>query len=287
MMDDGLKTLFALYRDGSSVSPEEIARAKEQGYLFDYPQYQTHEDALREVRTVLSQIDPKDVANAFLFSLSTRRLEYRSALGSYYFAAAVPAHEFYNSHNEFLAKQAVHCYFCGWNAWKQVPSEFDLKYGHTFYNHERFRDGGSKIGDLHINYALFDLQQFLKLPKVTPSEEDKRIFAGMLSCVARLAPSDKVGRLRDVISKAKLCKSNKDELLVLLGALGICGILASKEAPAFDVYFADEYQRDPPESRSYFPYPVNRWHARDGINTERLLRVFGEDFSEYMTDERN
>ena len=42
-----------------------------------------------------------------------------------------------------------------------------------------------------------------------------------------------------------------------------------------------------PLPTAYFPYPVNRWHARDGINTERLLRVFGEDFSEYMTDKRS
>lgn len=50
-MDDGLKTLFALYKstgwDEVSVSKDEISFAKEEGYLFDYPEYETHADTLK------------------------------------------------------------------------------------------------------------------------------------------------------------------------------------------------------------------------------------------------
>ena len=49
-------------------------------------------------------------------------------------------------------------------------------------------------------------------------------------------------------------------------------------APSYDVYFANEYERSPVEHKNDFMYPVNRWHARDGINREKLLEVFGEDF---------
>lgn len=284
-MDEGLKTLFALYKgtnwDEVNISEDEMAIAKEQGYLFDYPAYETHSNMLQRLRSILEQIDSKDIANAFLFSLSTRRLEYRSAIGSYYYAMAIPEHEFMKSHNEILAAASTHCYLCGWSAWKDTPSKFDEKYGYNINNYERYKYGGSVIGDINLNYAIFDLEQFIKLPKVTPTDEDKRIFAKILSCVEGLESSDKAGKLRDVIRKAKIFKTNKDETSVLLGALGICGILASNDFPAYDVYFANEYERDPVEYKNDFAYPVNRWYARDGIDSNRLIEVFGENFCDY------
>ena len=116
---------------------------------------------------------------------------------------------------------------------------------------------------------------------MSPTDEDKRIFAGILSCVDSLNSSDKAGKLRDAIRKAKIFKSNKDEISVLLGELGICGILASDDSPSYDRYFANEYERDPVEHKNDFAYPVNRWHASDGINVEKLIEVFGQDFSDY------
>ncbi len=278
-MEEGLKSLFALYKgtnwSENNITQEELTVAKRQGYLFDYPEFESHSDSLKRRHEILSHIDPKDVANAFLFSLSTRKLEYRSALGSYYYLSAVPEHDFMKSHNEILAAAGNHCYLCGWTAWETIPSRQSIKSGYNFYNWARYKDGGISIGIIGINYALFDLEQFIKLPKVTPTEKDKQIFRDILSCVDCLNSSDKAGKLRDTITKAKILKSNKDEVSVLLGELGICGILASNDFPAYDTYFANEYERDPVEYKNDFAYPVNRWHARDGINTERLNAVFG------------
>ena len=58
----------------SKGKKDEIIIAKEQGYLFDYPKYETHEETLDRMRQVVVQINPKDVANAFLYSLSTCKL---------------------------------------------------------------------------------------------------------------------------------------------------------------------------------------------------------------------
>ncbi|MBE6811387.1 MAG: hypothetical protein E7523_00730 [Ruminococcaceae bacterium] len=284
-MDDGLKTLLAMFkgsywRSEISVSEEDISCAKEKGYLFDYPAYESHADSLHRLNSIISKIDPTDIADAFLFSLSTRKLEYRSALGSYYYAKAVREHSFMASHNETLAAAAVHCYLCGWDAWQTSPSKFELLYeGYNRYNYERYKFGG--VRHAYINYALFDLEQFTKLPKVTPADEDRQILTQILSCVDRLNNSDKVGKLRDTIVKAKIFKSNKDEVSVLLDELGICGILTGKDYPSYDVYFANEYERAPVEHRNDFAYPVNRWYARDGINTEKLKEVFGDGFIDH------
>ena len=277
-MDKGQKTLLAMYKEypfNKAISEDEIALAKEEGYLFDYPKYESHSDTINRLIRTLVQIDPKDVANAFLFSLSTRKLEYRSAFGSYYFAKAIPMHEIMKSHNETLAAMLCHCYLCGWQAWEEDPDQVEMRYGLNLLNYMRYKYGGSPVGSLSIMYALFDLEQFLKLPAVIPTEEDTRILKEILSCVDLLNASDKAGKLRDTIIKTKAFKCNKDEVTVLLGELGISGILASKDYPSYDVFFANEYERDPAEYRNDFAYPVNRWHAWDGINTEKLKEVFG------------
>ena len=273
-MDKDLKTMLAFYENlaRTSVSEAETAQAKEKGYLFDYPNYETHQEIAARTRSLAAQIDPTDIANAFLFSLSTRRLEYRSALGSYYYAKAIPEHD--------LTGVRDHCYLCGWYAWKNEPDEFDIRFHSlNIFNYERFKYGG--VRHTLIDYALFDLEQFLKLPKVIPSDEDKRLFAKILSCVESLNGSDSAGKLRDTIIKAKILKTNKSEVSVLLGELGICGILAGNEHPSYDRYFASEGERGPVEYKNDFEYPVNRWQACDGVNTEKLIEVFGDDFRNY------
>ena len=60
-----------------------------------------------------------------------------------------------------------------------------------------------------------------------------------------------------------------------MGELGICGILAGNDFPSYDIYFANEYERDPVEYKNDFAYPVNRWFAKDGINQNKLKSVLG------------
>lgn len=90
---------------------------------------------------------------------------------------------------------------------------------------ERYKYGG--VRHTSLDYALFDLEQFLKLPKILPSDEDKIILKRILDCVYNLESKDMVGKLRSSILKKKF-KSNKNEISKILDILGICGILASK-----------------------------------------------------------
>lgn len=281
-MKDGKSILMDAYWAGKSgwkqgeVSPEDFLAARDAGFMFDYPPYQTHEESLKRIKTVVDSVDPADAANAFLFSLSTRKLEYRSALGSFYYAKAIPDHELLKSHNEKLAAIGNHCYFCDWQAWDQTPSDRERRNGLNVLNFERYKWGG--VRHTKFNYALFDLEQFLLLPSVTPTEEDIDIFCKILDCVKTLSARDKVGTLRDRISKEKIFRTNKDEISILLDELGICGILASKQYPCFEERFVDVYARDPVEYKNDFSYPVNRWRAEDGINEERLRTVFGSAY---------
>lgn len=268
-MNKGLEILFNAYcsNDGL-ISEKNLNIAKEEGFMFDYPKFKTHDQTLERLFNILNNISADDIANAFLYSLSTRELEYRSALGSYWYAKAISKHALDCGHS----KGDKECYYCGWIAWNEKPNIYDITHGLNIYNFERYRHGG--IRHTYLNYALFDLEQFLKLPKVTPTEDDKNILTNILNCVNMLDDDNKVGKLRNIIIKKKIFKTNKNELSVILEILGICGILYNDEFPCYCEKFADLYDRSPIEHTNDFGYPINRWRANNGINNYYLNKIF-------------
>ena len=175
-MKDGLKILFNTYWDSKgwkdgTVSEDDFNLAKSQGYMFDYPKVISHDDTLKKLKKVVKQINPNDIVNAFLYSLTTRKLEYRSAFGSYWYAISIPNHQLYLKNNSLNHN---HCYLCGWYKWADNPTDYALKHGVNVYNFERYKFGG--VRHTRLDYALFDLEQFLKLPKVTgahPAKEEE------------------------------------------------------------------------------------------------------------------
>ena len=269
-MDKGLKILLNAYKGigNPSWTEEEFELAKREGYMFDYPEYMSHEDTLKELKAVIAKITPEMAANAFLYSLSTRKLEYRSALGSYWYAVSIPDHEF--------NKEQV-CHYCCWSPWSKKPKKMDYLLGLNDLNYDRYKYGG--IEHTSLNYTLFDLQQFLKLPKYEHTAEDEQILHDILHCVDELAPKNKASALQKTITAKKILKSNKDEIDILLDILGICGVLSSEDAPCYAVRFVNEFDRSPPEDTNDREYPLNHWRALDGINTERYKTVFGKDYA--------
>lgn len=271
-MDRGLKILLDTYWCSKGwkkplISDEDFEIAKNEGYMFDYPAPVSHGETLDQIKEITSRISPADVANAFLYSLSTRKLEYRSALGSYWYAVSIPPHKSTEDH---------HCYCCGWYPWKVTPDAYELNHGLNVLNFERYKWGG--VRHVQANYALFDLQQFLKLPVVEHTAEDEGILHDILDCVNELEPSNKAGALQKLITKKKILRSNKQEIDVLLDILGICGVLSSDRNPCYAVRFCGESDRNPPEFTNDRSYPVNYWKASDGICKERYKIVFGKEY---------
>jgi len=270
----GLDILFHTYWSSKgwkngSITKENFNCAKNEGYMFDYPIYETHDHALERLNELLPKINTTEIANAFLYSLSTRKLEYRSALGSFFFAKAIPKHKIDTGYSH---SDCEHCCLCGWYAWKRNPNQYEINHGLNVLNFERYKFGG--VRHTSLNYVLFDLEQFLKLPKVIPADEDRMILKRILDCANKLDSQDKAGKLRDTILKQKIFKSNKNEVSTILNILGICGILVNKEYPSYEDKFADEYHRAPIENKNDFSYPINRWYAADGINYNKFEQIF-------------
>lgn len=273
-MDNGLKILMATYWNSGrwwhrAPIAEDFALAKAEGYMFDPTPSITHEETLQKLKDVTSRIAPEDVASAFLYSLSTRQLHYRSALGSYYYAIAIPDH---------IHDKPGTCHFCHWMPIKTEPTPERELSGCNIFNFERYKWGG--VRHTSPEYALFDLEQFLLLPKVTPTEADWEILMSILHAMKELPPSKKAGAYRELITKKKLLKSNQSEVQMLLGILGVCGVLSGQDAPCYCDRFVDVWHRAPREHTNDYEYPVSWWHVSDGVNTDRFRKVFGVDYSE-------
>ncbi len=211
-----------------------------------------HDELLSLLKETVDKVSPEAVAKAFLYSLSTRDMRYRSALGSYYYAVAIPEHR-HQGHDT--------CQFCAWMHLR-LPSGLEEQY-HSF-NEERDAYGG--VRHTCPEYALYDLQQFLLLPKVKPSEKDMDIFRAILHTMDELPGTKKASAYRELITRKKLFRSNKAQVKTLLDILGICGVLSSQEHPCYCVRFVDEYERAPREHTNDYTYPVNHWHVSAGVN---------------------
>jgi len=236
--------------------------------MFDYPKSISHSETIERLKSVFEKISKENVASAFLYSLSSRKLEYRSALGSYWYAISIINHNSINENN---------CKVCNWSRWKENPNTYDILHGLNVFNFERYMWGG--VRHTNLNYVLFDLEQFIKLPKVIPSEDDYDLLNKLLKCTNELESHNKAGKYRECLTKKKIIKSTKDELGTLIDILGICGVLSSDEHPCYAVKFTpNDGSRDPLEYYNDFVYPVNRWKISDGINKERFKEVFGFDY---------
>ena len=278
-MDKGRKILFKTFLNSGGYcyhdpTPEEFSLAVAEGYMFGDTNPMSHEDTLTALRSIVEMISPTDIANAFLYSLSTRDLAYRSAMGSYWYAKGIPDHE---------AISPGRCNYCGWREDYHDCRVQSTRYGvrpmwpkHTLENSCNFHR--HKFGGRHHNeapYALFDLQQFLSMPKVIPTELDRSMFRNILNTINELHPSNKAGAYRDLLCKKKIIPGNRIEISSLIDILGLCGVLSTAEHPCPDVEFRGRAGIDPPEIRSDIAYPVCWWRARDGVNEARFLEVFG------------
>ena len=189
-MDKGLQILLKTFEKAKrfyEISKEDFEIAKKEGYMFDYPESLSHEETYKKLNKLLERINPQDVADAFLASLATRKLEYRSALGSYWYARSIPKHE--------VDSERSGCSYCNWSRWIKNPPEWLKIRGVNVWNEIRYTYGDICHGKLEL--AVFDIEEFTKLPKVSKDdiEEGKKLLLEMLHCIDELGATGKVGIL--------------------------------------------------------------------------------------------
>jgi hypothetical protein len=74
--------------------PEVMTAAIAAGVMFGEPRTQDHDGWVRAAREAVALLSAAEVGEAFLASLTSRRMDLRSALGSYAVARFLPEHAF-------------------------------------------------------------------------------------------------------------------------------------------------------------------------------------------------
>lgn len=223
--------------------------------MFD-PSVSTHDEAVTRAINAVDLIDLRDVAHAFVASLTSRRLEYRSALGSFAFARLLPYHEALRIPDREL------CAICG------DPIE-DQHVDWNLLNFVRIKWGG--IGHGQPSYMAFDLTCFRDLPEMIPTSEDWAVLERILTIAATQDPKARPDHLERAIGKT--VPSNRHERRVLLQILGFAGILRPRGAePMFDrfVPFGER------TTETELAYPFSAWRGADGIDGDAVRFWFPE-----------
>jgi len=252
------------------TSPMDFAYAKEKGLMFDLLTI-SHDDCVKRIIEIASKIRIEEVVKAFLSSLSTQRLDWRSGIGSYYIAQLFTPHKYtpavsgYSYENGEIVHTAYTCEICR-----------DLKYGirgDDFYknedlnvlNFERIKWGGVRHGDLI--YTFFDLEQFAKEQITEPTKDDIEIFKGILDAINSCKQGDYPSVLRDKLKDVPNLKSSKNERSIILEILACIDVLK----PA-------SYNR-PTSSKHDWTY-VEFWRGEDKYNKEVVDKYFGKYLNE-------
>ena len=241
-------------RSEQTVSQADFAVAKAAGYMFE-PEWVGHDLLVERARANASDLLPKEVGDAFAASLSTRRLELRSALGSFAIARLLPDHE---------AVGDVFCSVCGTLIRDDV-------YDANVLSFERIKWGGVRHDK--PEYQAFDLARFSCLSEPRPTEADwaalRRIVEIASSMNADARPGDLDRALKGVL------KSNSAERRILIQILAYAGVLDPSARPGFSERFVPARLRDlPPVVKIDWTYPAAWWRGSDGVNLHAVRRYF-------------
>jgi hypothetical protein len=245
-------------------APKDFEYARTAGLMFE-PIELDHDAVVLRLQTSVRRTSLEEVVEAFVSSLSSARLDLRSALSSYVVGRAVPLHTF---HQNPRASFPI-CSICGVVTFIRKPADWNR------FSFERHRWGGVWIFDPY--YISFDLEQFAAGDHPNATDEDWQVMRDLLDGIRRSSTSDsnmRPGALADSL-KPHLPKSNRSQRRHLVMTLCAIGILRPRDYPTFRNGWIDFVsRRDPPEWKSDWPYPSGFWRGADGIDLSAVREFF-------------
>ncbi|MDR1976132.1 MAG: hypothetical protein LBQ18_04005 [Campylobacteraceae bacterium] len=251
--------------DKRHTPKEDFEYAKQKGVMFDDITI-THDECIKEIIKLTQKIPVDKAVKAFIASLSTRRLELRSGLASYFLAKAIPPHKYKkavsgHSYDGNITYTSHTCEICRDSRYGIIGDEKYKNEDLNVLNFERIKWGGVRHGQ--IIYMLFDLQRLYEEDVIEPTAEDIKIFQNILKIIDESEPNEYPGSLRDRLSAA--LKSSKNERGALIEILACVGVLQPTSY---------ERKRAGKNDWSFAEY----WRGSDGYNGQ----VVEEYFSLYV-----
>ncbi len=218
----------------------------------------SHDETVRLALRARDGVSQQSVVKAFVASLTSRRLDLRSGLGSYAVARHLTEHPF----TEYPGNRA--CRICGTYP---TPAPIDL----NVLSFERHKWGGVRHDQL--DYIGFDLSQLRLVEEVEPNAADYLTLKSILATARNMPPS---ARLKDLSkAMAAILPSNDAERRTLIAILGYCGILIDQTKPDFRMSFVPlDHRMHTNYAKDDWPYPVQWWNATLGVNEDAVVDWF-------------
>lgn len=233
--------------------------------MFD-PIRLSHDQAVSRLIEEGERADLTAVSGAFIASLGNRRLDLRSALGSYAFAANFPQHKIAMTPVSTVPSGARRCEWCAFYE-RAVPAEIDL----NALNFERHKWGGVRRDN--PVYAWLDLSLFRSEPPQEPTVADKQIMHRIVETARSMEPGSTVSSLEKAL--AGTFRSSKDERRVLIEILAVCGVLQPRKRSGYFGEFTFAYEREHTSQHlNDWGYPAIWWRRADGVSETALATYF-------------
>ena len=260
----------------------DIKRGIENGVLIE-PREMSHDELMKELSKAWKALDIKDLVNGFLYSLSTGKNQYRTALASYMFARSMPKHEVKREYVEGLCHTHFACPVCGIRLEEDLVCHIeDSMSRYTLY----YPQWGTIKGMQTSDYALFDLKQFKDLPKVSYTNEDVEILVNILKLAESMADQNNYTALQKLITRSKIINATGNEIDVILGVLSVCGVLQTPEHRGYAENFTNICDRHFVGMETELFYPLFHWHGRNGVDKKVLADIFPACVTEALEENK-
>ena len=240
-------------RKKHSVSAEELAYSWKMGVVVEDRPI-TLDQALDVLERCFEAVSLEDAAQAFLYSLPSRDVDYRYILASYVYARS-------------------------WFSFDRGRTqEVPKRLTGTFFNWVKHKGGGI-CGT--IGKPIFYLEQFASMERRAMSDGDVEVLRSILQLADSMEDEASGTALAAAIRTSKLLPCNQAEAVGIVETLGICGILEAPGHPGFLHSFTPPLERDTGDLRQSLSYPLNWWHGANGVNWGNVAEVFGVIFDQH------
>ena len=278
-----LKKYYLSYKTEGQPSENEKENAKKSGVLVP-DSITTHDEIVTEIKRMSKLISLDTVAKAFLYSLSSGDMRYRSALSSLVWARSLPEHEMISNGVEKTEWQTHVCIVCGCTHGLDTSESIDWnKYG--VFRYLPPKQYGREPNYTCAEYVLNDLREFMKLPAVEPCDEDYRILNSIFACVHKMKSHNMDTALLSEIRKRKFFDATGNAIHCILGILSVCGILEGAEKKGFLHGYVNYNDHGMGRDGLTF-YPLNCWRGRDGVNYQAVAEIFGSFSKDKLSPEK-
>lgn len=260
--DQTYQLLKRYYEKGYRPTAEETAALRARGFGLSVKTPVTHDEAGARLAKAFANAKRQDVAGAFLYSITSGRMEYRTGLAAYAYAMHFPKHKFTPGQ-----RRPDICSVCG----MRPVEEFD--FAKMYY---RKFDWGNGLRTNPLEPA-YDLEFFNALPPVAPTADDIKTFRAIIKIILAAAPDDTGRKIQE--KTKKLLKGNKYTREYFFETLGICGILETKDFKGYNHQFMTVWEAQGGKSRPHkfveCDPPLSFWRGADGFNDLSLRYFFG------------